>query len=91
MKIYLSKLNKKIDILVESLKDAENEIKKTTDRKNIGELIKQDANGQQIERQSISAYFNEQIQQKTKQQEEKESEQWSRGRIILRVSKSKLW
>jgi Trk K+ transport system NAD-binding subunit len=27
MKIYLSKLNKKIDILVDSLKDAETEIK----------------------------------------------------------------
>lgn len=45
MKIYLSKLNKKIDILVESLKDAENEIKTQTDRKNISDLIKQDADG----------------------------------------------
>jgi hypothetical protein len=40
MKIYLSKLNKKIDILVESLKDAENVIKTQTDRKNISDLIK---------------------------------------------------
>jgi hypothetical protein len=33
MKIYLSKLNKKIDILVEALKDAEGLIKHQTDRK----------------------------------------------------------
>lgn len=65
MKIYLSKLNKKIDILVESLKDAENVIKTQTDRKNISELIKQDAEGKSIERQSISAYFNECIAKKT--------------------------
>jgi hypothetical protein len=61
MKIYLSKLNKKIDILVDSLKDAENVIKTQTDRKNISDLIKQDANadGKIIERKSISDYFNE--------------------------------
>jgi hypothetical protein len=70
MKIYLSKLNKKIDILVESLKDAENEIKTQTDRKNISDLIKQDADGQSIKRKSISAYFNDQIVNKTKRQEE---------------------
>jgi len=45
MKIYLSKLNKKIDILVESLKDAEGVIKSQTDRKNISDLIKLDAEG----------------------------------------------
>jgi hypothetical protein len=33
MKIYLSKLNKKIDILVEAIKDAEGLIKHQTDRK----------------------------------------------------------
>jgi hypothetical protein len=33
MKIYLSKLNKKIDILVDALKDAESLIKHQTDRK----------------------------------------------------------
>ena len=72
MKIYLSKLNKKIDILVESLKDAEGVIKSQTDRKNISDLIKLDAEGQKIERQSISAYFNNQIQTKTQEQEQKE-------------------
>ena len=33
MKIYLSKLNKKIDILVEALKEAEGLIKHQTDKK----------------------------------------------------------
>ena len=65
MKIYLSKLNKKIDILVDSLKDAETEIKNQTDRKNINDLLNQDGEGKNIERPSISAYFNEQIQKKT--------------------------
>lgn len=75
MKIYLSKLNKKIDILVDSLKDAETEIKSQTDRKNITDLMKLDAEGKSIERPSISVYFNEQIQKKTKKQEEEDPEQ----------------
>ena len=59
MKIYLSKLNKKIDILVDSLKDAEVEIKNQTERKDINELLKQDAEGNSIERPSVSVYFNQ--------------------------------
>lgn len=59
MKIYLSKLNKKIDILVDSLKDAEIEIKNQSDRKNINDLLKGDAEGKNIERPSISVYFND--------------------------------
>ena len=70
MKIYLSELNKKIDILVVSSQDAETEIKSYTDRKNITVLMKLDAEGKSIERPSISVYFNAQIQTKTKKQEE---------------------
>ena len=61
MKIYLSKLNKKIDILVEALKDAEGLIKHQTDRKQINELVKQDAQGNPIQTVSISKQFNESI------------------------------
>ena len=70
MKIYLSKLNKKIDILVEALKDAGGLIKHQTDRKQINELVKQDAQGNPIQTPSISKHFNEMIQRKEVEQTE---------------------
>jgi hypothetical protein len=70
MKIYLAKLNKKIDILVEALKDAEGLIKHQTDRKQINELVKQDAQGNPVQTQSISKHFNDMISKKELEQTE---------------------
>ena len=70
MKLYLSKLNMKIDILVEALKEAENLIKDQTDRKKINDLVKQDAQGNPIQTPSISKHFNEMIQRKEVEQTE---------------------
>ena len=77
MKIYLSKLNKKIDIFVDSLKAAEAEIANQTKEEMIAEIVNQNAEDQdyKIDRTTFQGYFNDQIKKQTQQREEVENEE----------------
>lgn len=67
MKIYLSKLNKKIDIFVDSLKASENEIANQTKEEKIAEIVNENAENpdKKIVRATFHGYFKDQLVKQT--------------------------
>ena len=69
MKMYLNKLNKRIDLLVDALKQADQMMAKLGDQKGIIEQINNKKNakgkgGNDTEKKSIAEFFKEQINRK---------------------------